>query len=128
MTPDEQRPDSPGEPDDVSRRAPARGADLAPPIHEKLDGDASAEAHLGAGPAADISATTPRGPGDIPLPDGLDVGPGRAPSPKLVDMPAAPVNVIAGIPESQVTDRQSPKPQRDETTGHSEHPPASTAF
>lgn len=128
MTPaDDPRPESSTEGEDVSRRAPAAGEDLAPPSREVLGGDASAEAHLGAGPAVDISATTPRGPDDIPLPDGLDVGPGRAPSPKLNDLPSAPVNVIAGVPESQVTDRQTARPARDETTGHAEHPPASKA-
>lgn len=128
MTPaDEPNREPSNETDDVSRRAPATGADVAPPTQARLGGDASAEAHLGAGPAVDISATTPRGPDDIPLPDGLDVGPERAPSPKLIDMPSAPVNVIAGVPESQVTDHQTAKPARDDTTGHSEHPPASKA-
>lgn len=97
---------------------------------ERLDGDASAKAHLSALPAVDISATTPRGPDQIPFDESQEEpkGPSGQPMDPLGGIPSVPANVIAGVPESQVTDRQSPEPNDDAPAGGGQqHPPASSA-
>jgi hypothetical protein len=127
MSPDRRPPDEADAPD-PSSRAPAQGEDLGSVEDEQIGGDASAATQLGVAPATEISASQPRGPDEIQLDEGLD--PDRAPdvehtSPLTGD--TAPANDIAGVPESQVTDRQGATPKPGDPRGGVEHPPASTA-
>lgn len=97
---------------------------------ERLDASADVEAHLAAGPSADIGGSTrPRAEGEIQfVPGDEDRTPVEAkPGDPLDGIPSVPADVSGGVPESQVTDRQGSAPSSGAPSGSSEHPPASKA-
>jgi len=88
-----------------------------------------AEANLSHVPAANIGASTPRGPDEIQFEPGDEDRKPVEPEPgdPLGGIPSVPADVTSGVPESQVTDRQGAKPTSGEPSGSSETPPASKA-
>lgn len=116
-------------PDDVSSRPPATGDQLEPVTPEKVDAKADVKAHLSAIPSADLSGSSrPRGPGEISM-EGYD--PKKEVKADINDplggIPSVPADVIAGVPESQVTEKQTKSVSSGSGTGQSQTPPASTA-
>lgn len=80
-------------------------------------------------PQAFTPASAPRREDEIalaPLEQEPDVH--NDPHDPLEGIPSVPADVTGGVTEKEVTDRnQSATPARNEDTGQSEHPPASTA-